>query len=468
MKRKWSARSAARAGGAALTGGLAVVALGLVATAQSSIDFGEDVGRQISEVVTLPDQTYELACAAGIETEFGDKTPTKVFVADISGVELTRAVDLVTGKEIAGAKGEGGIEFESKNPIGLSVHSTVESKAPSAILGQINTEDVRGLVFDQCQTARNDSWFNVGATTVGEAALLTVMNPSKQASEVTLRGWSSIGPVEGEPTFTVRAGSIETVNLAAFFPDEERLGVQVQASGPGVAATIRTISTAGLTPRGLDHVSGSGVATKTALISGVVKGLEEPKLRLQNVGEEEAQVTLSVLSQKGRAPLPGGNDVVIDPGAVFQLNLDGIEDEYASVLVESNEPVLASASGYMTGKKDQDGKALADRVVWMPADAATTYHEPLPAASGVSYTLFLSNSSDEDVTVRVNGKEISLAAGHVISQAVSGSDLKIDADAPIHASVNALSEVTSGNLISAIALQDSTSGTPTFRFIAPR
>lgn len=94
MKRKWSARSAARAGGAALTGGLAVVALGLVATAQSSIDFGEDVGRQISEVVTLPDQTYELACAAGIETEFGDKTPTKVFVGDISGVELTRAVEI--------------------------------------------------------------------------------------------------------------------------------------------------------------------------------------------------------------------------------------------------------------------------------------------------------------------------------------------------------------------------------------
>ncbi|EPD30812.1 DUF5719 family protein [Gleimia europaea] len=468
MKHKWSARSATRAGGAALTAALAVAALGVVATAESSIDFGQDVGRQISEVVTLPDQTYELACATGIETEFGNKTPTKVSVQDIPGVELARAVDLATGKEITGAKGDGGIEFESKNPIGLSVHSTVETKAPSAIVGQVDTEDVRGLVLDQCQTARNDSWLNVGATTVGEAALLTVMNPSKQASEVTLHGWSSTGPVEGEPTFTVRAGSTETVNLAAFFPDEDRLGLRVQASGPGVAATIRTISTAGLTPRGLDHVTGSGGAARTALISGIVKGIEEPKLRLQNVGEDEAQVTLSVLTQKGKKSLPGGDDVVIDPRAVFQLNLDGIEDDYASVLVESSEVLLASASGYMNGQKDQDGKALADRVVWMPAEAAVTFRESLPAAPGVSYALYLSNSGDEDVAVRVNGKETTLVAGHTISQAVTGSDLKIDADAPVHASVNAIAEVASGNLISALALQDSTSGTPTFRFVAPR
>ncbi|MDO5034495.1 MAG: DUF5719 family protein [Actinomycetaceae bacterium] len=469
MKLKWSAKSAARVTGAALTGGLAVAALAAVANSQSSIDFGDDLGKPIQEIVSLPDQTYDMACAVGLETEFGDKLEGKLLIQNQPGIEILEATNLGTGEAITSAQSGDTLSYTSKDPIGLRVHSSEPVNLLATTVTMADTADVRGLTLDECRTATNYTWLNVGSTTVGESALLTVMNPSKQASEVTLRAWTGSGSLEGAPAFTVRPNSSQTVNLAAFYPDEERLALEVHASGPGVVSTLRTAGVDGLTPRGTDQVSAVNAASTSVALVGVEKGILEPKLRLINMGEEDAEVSVQLLTEKGVEMLPGTESFIIDPGAVFQLSLDGISAEGATILVDSTEPVLASAFGHIDATKDEDDKKRADRVVWMPSTPAESFRAFLPnEGKKPEYTLFLANPGDSAIDVEVNGTALRVEAHHTRTHKIAPGVLEVSAQAPIHAGVNMRVEGAAGPIISSLALQDASSDTRTISLIAPQ
>lgn len=468
MKRKWSVRSAARVTGATITGVLAVAALALVGVSEKSIDFGEDVGTPIREVVSLPDQTYELACVLGMETEFGDTVAGDLYVLQQDGVEIQSATNLATGKEVAASGSGQALTYSGSDPIGLTVHSTSPVSVPATIVSEADTEDVRGVVLDACKTARNYAWFTAGSTTIGEAALLTVANPSSQATEVELRGWSSTGPLETSPAFTVRAQSAQTVNLSTFFPEEERLALEVHASGPGVVSTLRTSSTDGLTPRGFDQVSGRSVASTDVTILGIESAQTDPKLRIINMGEETAAVSVDIITAQGTQPLEGTEDLEIDPQAVFQLSLDGLEDDFAGVILHSEQPLLASASATIEGSEGEDEVNLADRIEWMPLEPAQNFHAYLPEREGSSYALFLANTSDAPVEVSIAGATRTIPAGTVFKEGVEPGDLSIEADTPIFASINMRTESENGVMYSSLALQDAVSETPTISLVTAR
>lgn len=468
MTPKWSVKNTARITGAAITGVLAIAAFGVVGASGSSLDFGQDLNKPVEQNVVLPNQIFEVVCVPGIETEVGAAGSGQVMVSQTDGIEVLKATDLGSGEEIEPTSSGDLTVYKSKSPVGL----TIQSKSDANFLALAQSEadkDVRGMTLDQCQPARATSWFTVGATTVGESALLTVSNPSQQATQVTVHGWSATGPLEETPTITVSAKSTETVNLAAYFPENERLGIRVDATGPGAVSTIRTVGMDGLAPQGVDAITGTDTASETVVLVGLEKDLDEPKLRLMNPGDAEINAEVTLLTEEGLMGLSGSETIVLDPGAVFQLSLDGLGTDVASVVVNSSEPILASMSATAVGKPNEDGKKVGDRVVWMPSLPATDFATLVPdGGDKARNVLNVANQNADVVEVTINGKTREIGPFSMITQEVGAGELTVASAQPVYASLTSSVERKDGKVISNIALTDAGESIPTTKLVVER
>ena len=463
--RKWSVKNAARVTGAGITAVLAIAALGVVGVSGQSFEFGQDLNTPIEQNVVLPNQIFEVVCAPGVETEVGAAGSGQVTVSETDGIEVLQATDLGSGEEIAATKSGELTVYKSKSPVGLTVRS--QSDASFLALSRSEaSEDVRGMVIDQCQPARGTSWFTVGATTVGESALLTVSNPSQQATQVTVSGWSATGPLEETPTFTVSAQSTETVNLAAYFPENERLGIQVEATGPGAVSTIRTVGMDGLAPQGIDAITGTDTASNTVGLVGLEKDLEDPKLRLLNPGDNEINAEVTLLTEDGLMGLSGSEAITLDPGAVFQLSLDGLATDVATVVINASEPILASMSATAVGKPNEDGKPVGDRIVWVPSQAATEFATLVPSGGDkTSSVLNIANPNEDVVEVTINGKSHEIGPLSMTAQKVSAGEVLVESDRPVYASLTSIVDRADGKIVSNVSLTDAGETVPATKLV---
>ncbi|MDO5049518.1 MAG: DUF5719 family protein [Actinomycetaceae bacterium] len=471
MMPKWSVKTAARITGAGLTSLLAIAAFGVVGMSGDSLEIGQDLNRPIDQIVNLPNQVFEVACMPGIIAESGPIKAGSTFIIEGEGIEVLQAVDLEGGSEIQGKQSGEATTFASKSAVGLTLQAQSGAKLQAITRGEASEDDLRGLIVGKCQAPRALSWFTVGATTVGESAMLTVANPTQQATKVSVKGWSASGPLSDNPTFTVGPRSSQTVNLAAYFPENERLGVSVEASGPGAVASIHTVGMDGLAPQGTDAVTGSEEPSKTVALVGLQEGLQDPKLRLMNPGTEPVNAEVTLLTENGLVGLSGSETIEIDPEAVFQLSLDGLATKVATVMIAASEPILASMSATAVGEPNQDKQRVADRVVWMPAQTATQFATVVPPTGGkgeAKNALHVANPTETPVSVTINGKDKTVEPFSTLTQPVDAGALTVEAKQPVYASLTISVDREDGKVISNIALDDLTATVPTTKLVVDR
>lgn len=469
--KRWTVKNAAHVTGAGITAVLAIAALGLVGASGNSLDFGGDLEQDLKAEVALPNQTYEVVCLGGLDNEIGKKQEGRVIVSESAGVDITEAIDLETGEPVSGKAGGGATTYTSKDPIALTVQTRANSQLRTITVGSSDNEEVRGLVLDQCEAPRNTSWFAIGSTEVGEATLLTVSNPAKQATEVEISALSGVGGLEQTAAFTVKAKSTRTVNLATYFPENDRLMVRVDASGPGAVSTARTVGMRGLAPQGYDAVTGSVEPQKEFALVGFRNDVAQSKFRLANPSDQIVTAEIMMITEEGTRPLPGGELMQIDPGAVFQLTLDGLGPEVSTLYVKSDYPLIGSISGSIPGEKNQDGETLADRVVWTPGSLFTNYATYVPdygKSEGAETFLYLTNTHDTPVVAQVNGEAVEIPANSSAKKKVPSGDLEIDATQPIYGSLNAVVKQPSGTMASTLTFTDANDGAPTTALVIDR
>ena len=131
----------------------------------------------------------------------------------------------------------------------------------------------------------------------------------------------------------------------------------MEADGGTIVPVLVTESLDGETPAGTEVLT-RGAAPSTSLsVPGVVLvepenqgersdaqtsavSAQSPAVRVVNPGTEAATVSVSLLGAAGQEALPGAEQVVIDPGAVFDISLGGVAPGHYAVRVTSDAILL--------------------------------------------------------------------------------------------------------------------------------
>ncbi|SEE98424.1 DUF5719 family protein [Ruania alba] len=279
--------------------------------------------------------------------------------------------------------------------------------AAGASVARTDAGDLRGLTAAPCQQPTSSAWLVGGQTELGASARLTLTNPGSTPVTATVQLWGATGPVEGEAVVAIPPGETRTALLESVTL-EPRVAVQVQADGGRVTASLQETVLAGLVPQGSDVITAASDPS-TDLLVGPIPISADPgtaALRLVNAGQDPAQVSVEVLGAEGPEDLPGAQELVVEPGTVADIALDGIDGTAASLRVTSDQPVTGAALVTRGGEStDLDPDQPVAERAWMPATGAVEHGLVSLAGLGTlvdraSVSVTSAAGSDQTVSVR--------------------------------------------------------------------
>lgn len=354
-----------------------------------SLDPADIATRSRTVLVTLPRDGA--APAAGTASALDGGTSELARTGDARAVSLTDPA---------------GTTLFAADPVdGLSALSA------GASVARTNAGDLRGLAASACQTPATTSWLVGGSTQPGQSAQLVLTNPGQTPVTVDVTLWSSLGLVEAPRLrgVVVAPGSQTAVLLEAAATPDARLAMRVDSAGGDVTATLQDHRLDGVVPAGVEIVTPTVPPALTLTVPGVRLGASAPTdattsaVRLVNPGVEEATVTVRLLGSDGEVDVPGAEDVVIDPGAVVDVSLAGLEPGAYAAEIVSDQPVTGSVVLARTGTPGQlDPDVAPVELAWTaaaaPAESGTLLVPGLGALAGAA-AITLTNPTEADAAV---------------------------------------------------------------------
>lgn len=294
------------------------------------------------------------------------------------------------------------------------------SPDPAALQSALTTAgDLRGLSAGACSPAAAQSWLVGGGVEVGRSTRLLLSNPGATPAVVDVVLLSGTGrqvPAAGQGLL-VPPGEVVELLVEGLTAVDPLLAVGVSASGGLVAASLVDSAVRGVTPAGVDVVTPSPAGTRHVL-AGVPAGVDRAVLRLAVPGDAPAVVGWRIEGASG--PLSGdvAAATTVPAGSVVDVPLGAVEAGPASVLVESDVPVLTSVQVVRAGPAESFG---AEDRAWVPSAPAVTGTALLPLpGDDVAAALVLSAGAGDGGTAAapVRVRVVPVLAGGAAGQAV--------------------------------------------------
>lgn len=278
--------------------------------------------------------------------------------------------------------------------------------------------DLRGLSVAPCATPASVAWIVGGSAAVGSSSELRLTNPGLTTVTATIHLYGSTGelslPSSGQ--VAVSAGETVGVLLETAGAQDNRLALSVEADGGSLIPVLVTESLDGETPAGVDTLTAGAAPATDLTIPGVVlveaaaqgeteadgaASSDSPAVRVVNPGETPATVSISLIGADGEEDLPGATAVTVDPGAVFDISLAGVDPGAYAVHVSSDAAVGAAVKLVRSaGEYPDRSGALAHDIAWVQAAVdAVDSTMALPREDGLETTVVLTNSGASDATV---------------------------------------------------------------------
>ncbi|KRD44643.1 hypothetical protein ASE38_11230 [Cellulomonas sp. Root930] len=224
------------------------------------------------------------------------------------------------------------------------------ARVAAASAGLVTAGDLRGLSAASCQQPTADAWLLGGATDLSSTAQLVLDNAGSTPAEVTLAIWGPSGPVDltGE-RYLVAPGASRVVVLGGIAAEQRRVAVHVTATGGRVGVHVQDSAIDGFTPAGTDLVVPGSAPARRQVVPGVsvsasaVGDVTASALRLLVPGTVATTARVTLLGPGGVTELPGADEVALVAGEVTDVPLGGLPAGSYTVVVDADQPVLASA-----------------------------------------------------------------------------------------------------------------------------
>lgn len=273
----------------------------------------------------------------------------------------------------------GTLEVEGGIVAGASTHSA-------------SAGDLHSVAVSPCQWPAHSMWLVGGSSELGSSLELKVTNPGPTQVSVSLSGYSSRGRLDlgSNAMIHLAPQSSQAILLDGLLAADSRIALHLFSKTAPFTASLQSSALEGARPAGVDVITASNIGTDLVIPGLVIDGDSDSRdggllpdsgttaaLRVVNPNTESAQITISVLTADGSAPLPGGTQVQIAPETVLDLSLDGLSAQSHAIRVESTADVSAAVS---VARADEAGRDIA----WLPAQEAimqtgAAAFGPLPA-----------------------------------------------------------------------------------------
>jgi hypothetical protein len=353
-----------------------------------------------------------------------------------------------TTVKISGGSASGELTNDTTTNGTVVSYDTTPDAVAATESSSAKTDAVAGYLAAECGDPTNSQWLVGGSTMTGRDGVVTISNAGSVDATVDLEFWGADGPISAPAAsgLVIPGHSQKSYSLAGFVPNEASPVVHVTSNGAAVWSTLQVSTIRGLTPSGLDRITGvSGPSTSVvvpvvrepseaeigALRSGVDTGDLGTSLRLLAPGDTDTVASISIVMHDGSAPVE--LQAELKAGSVFEVPLEELATGDFSVFVTSPEPVLASVrfSSHSTSSSVTD-------FAWATGVPAT-----IGPATGYSpasdSTLAISNPGDSaiSVTIVASGQEATVNIPAMSTQAVivGRGVVRVEGDEPFAASL---------------------------------
>lgn len=390
----------------------------------------------VENQISLKEHNYLLGCLAYFPTETGlNAAGGETFFSTQDGTTLESLNSLgEKPQQIPFNSSDQKAKTKVNQPLVAAVRTAGSSTFTGNSLVTATLPTLRGITSVPCKAASNHHWFVAGSTEVGESTYLSIFNPGDTPTQVTIQGWSSTSAFTQKPTLTVGARSLQVVNAATYFPGEERIGLHVNASGPGAVVALHSFGESGLATRGLETVSSVEEASSELIFPGVLGNLTDLRIRILNPHSEPVAATLEIADVTGSRPVAGTEEIEIAGSAVFELDLNGLGEGQKTLILRGKKSLLANIIGVAEGGDKEDAKIIAERVIWTPVTAIKHLRTQLPPLQNgeKNRALSLYNPGETAIKVAVNGQEVQVPKQAQISFEITGEMLELAGENPFY------------------------------------
>ena len=203
-----------------------------------------------------------------------------------------------------------------------------------------------GLTGLRCGSPSTSTWFVGGATTVGNATELVLVNADDRSALVEVTVWSATGPADRRPGrgIVVPASSHLRLPMDSLAPDRGLLALHVQASRGRVAAALVHVRLDGRTPLGTDWVPPTGPPAREVVVPGLPAGSGRRVVVVTNPGPDDAVVSIELATGDGRLVPPGLAAVPVPAGTSVGRDVSAqLAQTPAAVRVVSDGPPVLAA-----------------------------------------------------------------------------------------------------------------------------
>lgn len=248
----------------------------------------------------------------------------------------------------------------------------VGSLAPGLIADQWSRDPSgkgRGMASTACEPASSEFWFVGGGAIPGRVSRIVLVNPDDQAAVVDLVIYGPEGIVEAPAGrgLVVKPGKREVIGIDELAPGVATTAVNVIVRTGRIGASIDDDQMSGLDAIGTEWVPQSDAPAKRVYVPGVMPGSGARVLAIAAPGDDDAIVSIRVISKVGTFAPADRDTVNVPAGSVVSLDMSMASQEEAVTLeLTSDTPIVAGMrqffgekNGGRRGKRIQQETAYA-------------------------------------------------------------------------------------------------------------
>ncbi len=229
-----------------------------------------------------------------------------------------------------------------------------DALAPGLLVTRLASGRLAGVV---CPAPLPETWFTGLGARAEHASVLELQNPDVGAAVVDVSFLTRRGPADVPDLLGVRVPGRTTyvVDLAKQVPRRGDVGVHLSVTRGRLSATVRDRFTRiGSGSRSVDWLAPQAEPTAQALLLGLPGGRGARTLTLTNPGEDQARVSLKLVTEESSFAPADLKQVQVRPGSLVNVTLDKIlarevRKGTVGVQVEASQPVTATLTSLVLG-----------------------------------------------------------------------------------------------------------------------
>lgn len=226
--------------------------------------------------------------------------------------------------------------------------------APGLLATRLASGRLAGVV---CPAPVPETWFTGLGARAEHASVLELQNPDVGAAVVDVTLFTRQGPADVPELLGVRVPGRTTyvLDLATQVPRRGDVGLHLSVTRGRLSATVRDrFAPIGSESRSVDWLAPQTEPAQQALLLGLPGGRGTRTLTLTNPGDDQARVTLKLVTEDSTFAPADLRQVQVRPGSLVNVHLDRIlarevRKGAVGVQVEASRPVTASLTSLVGG-----------------------------------------------------------------------------------------------------------------------